>query len=90
MTTAQRSRPGPTSKSWISKTDGVCGGDACIRESRITVWGLVEYRRLGMSDSQLLESISGLTQDDLAEAWRYATAYSVEIEAAIRENAAEE
>lgn len=90
MTTALRSRPGPTSKSWISKTDGVCGGDACIRDTRITVWGLVEYRRLGKSDSQLLESIAGLTECDLAEAWRYAKSHPLEIEAAIRENAAEE
>jgi uncharacterized protein (DUF433 family) len=86
MTTALRSRPAPKSKSWISKTDGVCGGDACIRETRVTVWGLVEYRRLGMTDSQLLESIDGLNREDLAEAWRYAKAHPSEIETAIREN----
>ena len=33
-----------TTASWISKRPNVCGGDACIRDSRITVWGLVAYR----------------------------------------------
>ncbi len=28
-------------KSWVQKTPGVCGGDACIRNTRITVHGLV-------------------------------------------------
>lgn len=87
MTTTLASRPAPTRKSWISKTEGVCGGDACIRETRITVWGLVEYRRLGMSDLQLLSSIDGLTDSDLTEAWRYAGAHPHEIETAIRQNA---
>jgi hypothetical protein len=32
----------------ISKTPGVMGGEACIRESRIPVWLMVSYRRMGM------------------------------------------
>jgi hypothetical protein len=31
-------------KSWVQKTPGVCGGRACIRNTRITVWGLVNFR----------------------------------------------
>lgn len=31
-----------TTASWISKKPGRCGGDACVRETRIPVWGLVE------------------------------------------------
>lgn len=72
--------------SWISKTPGVCGGDACIRKTRITVWGLVEWRRLGLSDDQILAQIEGLTPDDLASAWDYAATHPEEIERAIREN----
>lgn len=75
-------------KSWISKTPGVCGGDACVRKTRISVWGLVERRRLGASDEQLLEQIQGLTPDDLGAAWEYAAAHPEEIEHAIRENEA--
>ena len=33
--------------SWIQKTPGVIGGDACIRNTRIAVWMLVEAKRLG-------------------------------------------
>ena len=73
-------------KSWVQKTPNVCGGDACIRNTRITVHGLVHYRQLGFSDQRLLEMIQGLTQDDLAAAWDYYAAHSAEIEEAIRLN----
>ena len=38
--------------SWtgIIKKPGVVGGDACIAGTRIPVWDLVEYRRMGASD----------------------------------------
>lgn len=73
-------------RSWIQKTPDVCGGDACIRNSRITVHGLVHYRQLGFSDQQLLEMIQGLTPDDVAAAWDYYARYPAEIEEAIRLN----
>lgn len=77
-----------TATSWISKRPGVCGGEACVRDSRITVWGLVAYRRLGMSDDRILEAVLGLTSPDLEAAWEYAAANEAEIERAIRENEA--
>jgi uncharacterized protein (DUF433 family) len=73
-------------KSWVQKTPNVCGGDACIRNSRITVHGLVHYRQLGLSDQRILEVIPGLTQDDLAAAWDYYSCHPAEIEEAIRLN----
>lgn len=73
-------------KSWIRKTPDVCGGDACVRETRITVWGLVEWKGLGLSDSQLLDQVEGLTPEDLLVAWKYASAHPEEIERAIRDN----
>lgn len=72
--------------SWVQKTPGVCGGDACIRNTRITVHGLVNYRQLGLSDSQLLEAIVGLTQADLDAAWEYYARNREEIDEAIRLN----
>jgi type III restriction enzyme len=75
-----------TKKSWVQKTPGVCGGDACIRNTRITVHGLVHYRQLGFSDERLLEMIQGLTPDDLAAAWEYGADHAAEIEEAIRLN----
>ena len=60
-----------TSLSWVQKTPGVCGGRACIRKTRITVWGLVNSRRLGLSEEQILENIVGLTPEDIQVAWDY-------------------
>lgn len=73
-------------KSWIQKTPGVCGGDACIRNTRITVWGLVLSRRLGASDASILENIVGLTPDDLKAAGDYYRQNPGEIDEAIRVN----
>jgi uncharacterized protein (DUF433 family) len=75
-----------TTASWISKKPDRCGGDACVRDSRITVWGLAAYRRLGMSDDQILQAVRGLTPADLAAAWEYAAAHPEEIDRAIRES----
>ncbi|MBD6616978.1 DUF433 domain-containing protein [Komarekiella sp. 'clone 1'] len=70
----------------ITKTPGVCGGDACIANTRIPVWSLVNDRRLGMSDARILEAFPHLTAADLVNAWAYADANPEEIEQAIREN----
>ncbi|MFM7364444.1 MAG: DUF433 domain-containing protein, partial [Cuspidothrix sp.] len=40
----------------IEKTPKICGGDACIVNTRIPVWVLVEARQLGYSDVDLLTS----------------------------------
>lgn len=70
----------------ITKTPGVCGGDACIRGHRIPVWGLVNRRRIGMSDAEILNAVEGLTTDDLQAAWDYYAANRAEIDRAIEEN----
>lgn len=73
--------------SWIQKTPGVIGGDACVRTTRIAVWMLVEARQLGIPDEDLRERYDPpLTQVDLDAAWAYAAAHSAEIEQAIRDN----
>jgi Protein of unknown function (DUF433) len=38
----------------IEKTPGVCGGSACVSDTRITVWGLVKSQRIGYSEADLL------------------------------------
>jgi uncharacterized protein (DUF433 family) len=68
----------------ICKTPDVMGGDACIRDTRIPVWLLVSYRRLGLSEAKLLENYPDLSATDLANAWSYAENYPDEIELAIR------
>ncbi len=76
-----------TATSWIKKTPGVCGGDAFIRDTRITVHGLVEYRRLGLSDTEILERVQGLTAADLDVAWDYYQQNRDEVDRAIQEDA---
>jgi uncharacterized protein (DUF433 family) len=75
-----------TTASWISKKPNRGGGDACVRDTRITIWGLVASRRLGMSDASILEAVQGLTPADLEAAWEYAAANAEEIDRAIRDN----
>jgi uncharacterized protein (DUF433 family) len=72
--------------SWISKKPERCGGDACIRDSRIPVWVLVGYHRDGASDTDILQWYPELTPADLKAAWEYAAANAEEIDQAIREN----
>jgi type III restriction enzyme len=69
--------------SFIQKTPGVCGGNARIRNTRIPVWTLVSFRKLGTPDSELLESYPSLTQDDLDLAWSYYSENQEEIDLAI-------
>lgn len=76
----------PATASWVSKNPDRCGGDACLRDTRITVWGLVAYRRLGMSDAWIMQAVQGLTPADLEAAWDYAAAHPEEIDEAIRAN----
>jgi uncharacterized protein (DUF433 family) len=70
----------------IEKTEGVCGGKACIAGTRITVWGLVNARKIGYSEVDLLKNYPTLSAQDLANAWSYANAFEEEIESDIQEN----
>jgi uncharacterized protein (DUF433 family) len=74
--------------SWISRRPDRCGGDACVRDTRVPVWVLVGYRRLGSSEADILRFYPGLTPADLAVAWEYAATNGEEINQAIRENEA--
>src|SRR5438045_3298786 len=75
-----------TSNASVSKRPDIQGGDACIHDTRIPVWVLVNYRRLGMSDVEILHGYPSLTSADLDAAWEYAAANSQEIDSAIQEN----
>jgi uncharacterized protein (DUF433 family) len=70
----------------IRKTPGLCGGEACIRDSRHTVASLVEWRRMGLSDARILEHHPDLTEADLQAAWSYYHQHVEEIDRAIRQD----
>jgi uncharacterized protein (DUF433 family) len=63
----------------IRKSPGVCGGSACVGNTRIPVWTLVHFRGLGLTDGQLLEAYPSLTSEGLAAAYEYATHNAGEI-----------
>ena len=73
--------------SWVQKTPDVCGGDACIRHTRIPVWLLVRSQELDMSEQRIRESFDPpLSQTDLEAAWEYYRSHREEIQGNIREN----
>ena len=72
----------------IEKTPDVVGGAARVVRTRIPIWALVNYRRLGWSEAHILENYPTLRAVDLVNAWAYADAHPDEIEQAIQENEA--
>ncbi|MBR8832209.1 MAG: hypothetical protein N5P05_000730 [Chroococcopsis gigantea SAG 12.99] len=72
----------------IDKTDGICGGEARIINTRIPVWVLIEAGRLGYSEADILSSYPGITIADLSNVRFYAQAHCEEIELAIKRNQA--
>ncbi len=72
--------------SGIESTQGVCGGDPCIARTRIPVWVLENYRRLGATDADLLRTYPTISAEDLANAWAYVRSHRDEIEQQIRES----
>ncbi len=72
--------------SGIESTPDVCGGDARIAGSRIPVWTLEQYRRLGLTEVQILAAFPTLRATDLVNAWSYVVRNPDEIDRQIREN----
>ncbi len=74
----------------ISKTPGVSGGAACVGHTRIAVWTLVQLKKLGRSETQLLADFPGLTMDDLDAVWNYYREHPCEIDEAIADQERED
>ena len=70
----------------IEKTPGVVGGDARIVGTRIPVWVLENFRRLGLSEARILENYPTLQAADLVNAWAYVETHREEIDEAIQAN----
>jgi uncharacterized protein (DUF433 family) len=70
----------------IESNPGVSGGEPCIVRTRIPVWVLVQAKRLGTSEADLLQAYPTLRAEDLANAWAYARLHKDEIEQQIHEN----
>lgn len=76
-----------TGPSRIQKTPHICGGEACIRDTRVPVWSVVAAQRLGASHEELLTYfVTPLTPADLQAAFAYHEQHQNEIEEEIRLN----
>ncbi len=72
----------------VESTPGICGGDPRIAGTRIPVWVLVQFKKLGTSEAELLRAYPTLRAEDLTNAWAYYRANKPAIEAQILENEA--
>lgn len=72
----------------IQHTPGVCGGRACIRNTRIPVWTIILYLRAGCTTAMILADFPTLTAVDLltAQAWYASEAGQREIDRDFLEN----
>jgi uncharacterized protein (DUF433 family) len=70
----------------IDSAPNVCGGEPCVVRTRIPVWVLVQARRLGINEADLLRCYPTLRAEDLVNAWGYYRTHSQEIEQQICEN----
>lgn len=72
----------------IETDPAVAGGESCIVRTRIPVWALVQARKLGASEADILNSYPTLRAEDLVNAWAYYRSHKEEIEQQIVENEA--
>ena len=69
----------------IKKTPGVCGGRACVGNTRIPVWTLISFLQQGATDDEMIRAYPVLTVDHLNLVREYYEAHRVEIDLDIRE-----
>jgi uncharacterized protein (DUF433 family) len=70
----------------IESTPGVCGGDACIKGTRLTVWMLYSSLESGTPSSKLVELFPALSPADLDAVLAYAEAHPDEVARQVAEN----
>jgi uncharacterized protein (DUF433 family) len=64
----------------IRKTEGVCGGYARIRNTRIPVWTIISFHNQGSDESELLRNFPSLTLFDLTATRAYYANHRLEID----------
>lgn len=53
---------------------GIRGGKPCIRETRITVYDVLEYLAGGMSEDEILNDFPSLSREDIRASLAFAAA----------------
>jgi uncharacterized protein (DUF433 family) len=59
---------------YITITPGVRSGKPCIRDTRITVYDVLEYMAGGMTEEQILADFPSLKSDDIRACIAFAAA----------------
>lgn len=71
---------------YISKRKGVCGGRSVIDRTRIPVWSIIKWYKLGMSVEDIIREFPHLTPSQIHDAFSYYYDNQDEIEKDIMEN----
>jgi len=74
----------------VTHTPDVCGGRACIANTRMPVWTLHAFWNAGTADEALLASYPWLCASQLDQAREYIRSHWDEIERDLRDQEAED
>lgn len=86
LTAKNKQQSAHTAQSSIRKKEGVCGGRARIRKTRIPVWLIVGFLKDGATENEILDLYPDLTQEDIRKAWEYYKENPEEIEQDLIDN----
>jgi type III restriction enzyme len=67
----------------IQQTPGVCGGNARIRNTRIPVWTIISFLKLGASEDEIRRNYPILSPEDIKAASSYYEQHQDEIDQVI-------
>ncbi len=81
-TTVGKSKKHP----YVSSRKGICGGRSVIEGTRIPVWSIIKWYKLGMSLEKILREFPQLTPSQIHDAFSYYYDNQEEIEKDIAEN----
>ena len=71
---------------YISKSKGVCGNRSIVTGTRIPVWSIIKWYRIGMSVEDIIREFPQLTPSQIHDAFSYYYDNQEEIEKDIVEN----
>ena len=71
---------------YISKQKGICGGRSVIEGTRIPIWSIIKWYKVGMSVEDIIREFPQLTPSQVHDAFSYYYDNQEEVEKDIVEN----
>jgi len=71
---------------YIINKEGVCGGRSIIEGTRVAVWSIIKWYKIGMSIEEIIAGFPHLTPAQVYDAFSYYYDNQEEIEKDIEEN----